>query len=51
MLDLSNEKKAEIAFVFDGGTLGSAIAQNICKQGDLVVERAKKEEEPKPTET
>ena len=51
ILDLNNEKKAEIPFVFDGGTLGSAIAQNICKQGDLVLEKVKKEEEPKPTST
>ena len=50
ILDLNNEKQAEIEFVFDGGTLGSAIAQNICKQGDLVMEKVKKNEsEPKPT--
>lgn len=52
ILNLNNEKQAEIQFVFDGGTLGSAIAQNICKQGDLVLEKVKKdEEEPKPTAT
>ena len=51
ILAMNNEKQAEIPFVFDGGTLGSAIAQNICKQGDLVLEKVKKEEEPKPTAT
>jgi hypothetical protein len=51
ILAMNNEKQAEIPFVFDGETLGSAIAQNICKQGDLVLEKVKKEEEPKPTAT
>ena len=52
ILNLNNEKQAEIQFVFDGGTLGSAIAQNICKQGDMVLEyRKSKEAEPNPTST
>ena len=52
LLDLNNEKKAEIPFVFEGGTLGSAIAEQICKQGAKVLEKAKEqEEEPKPTAT
>lgn len=51
LLDLNNEKKAEIPFVFEGGTLGSAIAEQICKQGSVVLEKVKKEEEPKPTAT
>ena len=50
LLDLNNEKKAEIPFVFEGGTLGSAIAEQICKQGAKVLEKAQ-EEEPKPTST
>ena len=50
LLDLNNEKKAEIPFVFEGGTLGSAIAEQICKQGAKVLEKAQ-EEEPKPTAT
>jgi hypothetical protein len=38
--------------VFEGGTLGSAIAEQICKQGAKVLEKAKEqEEEPKPTNT
>jgi hypothetical protein len=50
LLDLNNEKQGEVPFVFDGGTLGSNMAQQICKQGDLVLEKIKQQEnEPKPT--
>ena len=48
---MSNEKKAEVPFVFSGGTLASEIAEQICKQGSIVLEKVNKEEEPKPTAT
>ena len=51
ILDMSNEKKAEVPFVFSGGTLASEIAEQICKQGSVVLEKVNKEEEPKPTAT
>lgn len=50
LLNMSDEKQAEIQFVFDGETLGSNIAQQVCKQGDAVLKYLKeKENEPKPT--
>lgn len=50
LLDLNNEKQAEIGFVFSGETLGSRMAEQICKQGDQVLQiLEKKQNEPKPT--
>ena len=56
VIDMTNEVKSKIDFVFDGETLGSNIAKAICVNGNNVLQKMPKQteessEEPKPTST
>ena len=54
IVNMTNDVKNKIDFVFDGGTLASNIAQAICYNGNKVLEKLPKEpstDQPKPFST